>query len=187
MEFLQNILILLSMSFVVVLHCWCISTLFSHRFGVLKGAAWFLLVVLLPLLGPLIFVVATSRFRAQNRPARRREFAWFAGVFFLSMTVVAWITINQYITFNRRVADVATMSALKDAKTLLTAHIEKTGRAPDQLAETGFVTPRAAIHITYVRTGADAYVLTGRHEKGACEMRMTGASADVEKSPRKER
>jgi len=182
-EFLINILVLFSMVFLTAFHCWCVSALFSYRFGPLKGTAWFLAIILVPLLGSLVFYFVSRRHRELNRPSRRREIVWFTVVFGLFSAAITTMGVMQYSAFMHRAADADAMSAVRTVHVQLLSRIEKTGQAPEGLSEIGYVADKPAVHITYKRTGPDTYELTGWHDKGNREMRMTNTSNEIERRP----
>jgi len=185
MEFLMPVAILIFMLALVVAHCWCVSALFSYRFGFLRGIAWLLPLVLLPLIGPLIFYFSTRRFREINRPSRKRVFAYFAAVMTLFLTVVTYISVEQYQHFNRRAADATVMSDLKKIRYLLLERIENSGQAPESLSEISFAPSKPEIHIKYRKIGRDDFELTGWHDKGEREMKASSTSNAIERMPKK--
>lgn len=183
MEYLIALVVWIVMLAVVFAHCWSVSTLFSYRFGVIKGFAWFFL-LLLPLLGPIIFLAATKRFRELNRPSRKREVIWFLAVFLLFSVCVGYITIEQYNHFSRRSADAEATGDMTRARALLREHIERTGQAPNDLAEIGFIPTKPVIHVFYEKIGDDNFELKAWHDKGEREMRASSADNNIDRIPR---
>ena len=185
MEFLMPVAILVAWSALVIAHCWSVSALFAYRFGPLRGIAWILPLVLLPLIGPLIFFFATRRFRELNRPSTKKAIAWFVAVTALFLSIITYIGVVQYRHFNRRAADASVMSDLRNARYLLREHIEKIGQAPDTLSEISFAPSKPGIHIKYKKTGQDNFELTGWHDKGEREMKTSNTTDEVERLPKK--
>ena len=183
MEYLFALFVWILMLAVVFAHCWSLSALFSYRFGLLKGVAWFF-PLLLPLLGPMIFLVATRPFRELNRPSRKREFIWFAAFFLLFSTSVGYIAVLQYNHFSRRSADAEATGEMTRARALILAHIEKTGQAPDELTEAGFAATKPEIHIIYKKVGSDGFELKAWHDRGEREMKASDANNDIERTQR---
>lgn len=183
MENLVAVAVMISMLALAVVHCWCLSILFSHRFGPVKCVAWFFPLILLPLIGPAIFIISTRRFREANRPTRKREAAIFVAVFSLFLSVCIYIGIVQYRQFNRRAADVAALSDLRNARAFLLEYIETSGNAPNALSDINFVPSSPHIHLTYKRVGLSAFELTGWHEKGVRKMRTSSSDKDIEQAP----
>lgn len=187
MEYLFALIVWIVMLAVVSAHCWSVSALFSYRFGIIKGVVWFFPLVLLPLLGPVIFFVVTARFRELNRPSGKRELIWFISAFLLFSGVVGYITIDQYNHFSRRSADAEATSDMTRARALLREHIEKTGQAPNDLAETGFLPTKPEIHITYKKVGADGFELKAWHDRGEREMKASSTGNEIERVMREGR
>lgn len=179
MENLIAAAVMISMLVLAVVHCWCLSALCSYRFGLAKGVAWFFPLLLLPLLGPIIFIASTRRFREANRPGRKREAAWLGVVFALFMATIIYIGLAQYRVFNRRASDAAAMGDLRNVRARLHEHIEKTGRAPSRLSDVHFTPSRPEIHVIYKQVGAAGFELTGWHDKGAKEMRASSATDEI--------
>jgi len=184
MEYLIALIAWIVMLAVVYAHCWCVSALFSYRFPAIWGIAWFFPLVLLPLLGPIIFLAATRRFRELNRPSRKREIICFIAIFILFSASVGYIAVKQYNHFSRRSADAEATGDMTRARALIWAHIEKTGQLPDDLDEIGFLPTKPVIHVIYKKVGDDSFELKAWHDRGEREMRTSSAGNDIERLPR---
>lgn len=181
----MSITILVAWLAIVTAHCWSVSALFAYRFGFLRGIAWILPLVLLPLIGPLIFFFTTRRFRELNRPSTRKAVSWFVGVTALFLSIITYIGVDQYRHFNRRAADATVMSDLRNARSLLREQIETTGQAPETLSAINFAPSKPQIHIKYRKIGRDDFELTGWHDKGDREMKTSNTTNEIERLPKK--
>jgi len=178
MDNLYLTVLLLGMSALAILHVWCISALFSHRFGLLRSVLWFPLLVLVPLIGPIIFVFSTRRFRDAHRPARKVQLAWFSLAAVVSMVLWGYISIQQYRQFNRARSDVDARYELKSAVARVEEFSETAGRLPATLKEAGYEGPQTAIHVTYRQTGPLKYEMSAWNDKGRTTYRARSGSSE---------
>ncbi len=160
-------------------HCWCVSVLISHRFGLLRSLFWLLPLVLLPLIGPLIFVFATRSFRQDRRPSRKVQAAWFAGVSLLFFIVSGYVSVQNFQEFNRGAADAQARNELQSALKKVEEFSKQSRRLPETLKEASYDGPPATIHVTYRLNGPTAYEMSSWNDKGAAEFHARSGSTEI--------
>lgn len=184
MHSLTIITVLLGMFALLVFHCWSVSALFSHRFGLLRTLLWLLPLLFLPLIGPLIFAFATRRFREERRPSRMIQAAWFAVVFVLFTGIGGYVSVQQFREIERGGADAAAQNELRSAVAKVEEFSQKSSRLPGTLKETGYDGPPAGIQVTFRLTGPTSYEITAWNEKGGNEYRTRSGSTEISRERR---
>lgn len=184
MHSLTIITVILGMFAVLAFHCWSVSALFSHRFGLLRILLWLLPLLLLPLIGPLIFVFATRRFREERRPSRKVQAAWFAAVFVIFTGISGYVSVQQFREIERGGADAAAQNELRSAVAKVEEFSQKSQRLPGNLKGTGYDGPPAGIHVTYRLTGHTMYEISAWNEKGGNEYRARSGSTEIRRERR---
>ena len=175
--------VLISVPALVLLHCWALATLLACRFRFMARLGWGA-AILLPLVGPAVYLMGTRRFRMQEHPTKRRLLACFAGVVAVLTLAAGLLGVQQYQEFQRRAADAGAYSDIKQARHLVETRISDTGRVPATLAEVGFTPSAAGIHLVFTPRQERGYELSSYHERGGMLYRSSDGLPGIRREPR---
>jgi hypothetical protein len=163
--------------------CWAVGDSRWHRFPGRQQWGWLALNLLLPLLGPLLYLVFGRRSRIAPERGTGKWTAYLKGFLALSavnLFVFAGLGFLQMKEFNARAKDANAKSELINARQMLQEYRKNRGNFPDTLDKAGFHPQDGDVTITYRRGSDNSYSMSASHRLGKREYSATAGSVDID-------